>query len=80
MYILFLPRIGLYVTKFYLERKRGVKSWHAGLPVWDFVFFCMIVDCCLMDIYSTSLDFSLKNDIGTILYHMLVTRDHLKTS
>ena len=33
MYILFLPRVGPYVTKFYPERKRGVKSWHKGLPV-----------------------------------------------
>ena len=30
MYILFLPRVGLYVTKFYPER--GVKSLHKGLP------------------------------------------------
>ena len=33
MYIFFLPRVGLYVTKFYPERKRGVKSGHKGLPV-----------------------------------------------
>jgi hypothetical protein len=33
MYVLFLPRVGLYVTKFYPERKRVVKSWHKGLPV-----------------------------------------------
>jgi hypothetical protein len=26
MYILFLPRVGLYVTKFYPKHKRGVKS------------------------------------------------------
>lgn len=31
-----------------------------------FVFFCVCVDCCIMGIYSTALDFSLKNDIGTI--------------
>jgi hypothetical protein len=30
MHILFLPRVGLYVTKFYPECKRGVKSWHKG--------------------------------------------------
>jgi hypothetical protein len=33
MYILFLPRVGLYATKFYPERKRGVKNWHKGLRV-----------------------------------------------
>jgi hypothetical protein len=33
MYILFLPRVVLYVTKFYPERKRGLKSSHKGLPV-----------------------------------------------
>jgi hypothetical protein len=33
MYILFLLRVGLYVTKFYPEYQQGVKSWHKGLPV-----------------------------------------------
>jgi hypothetical protein len=33
MYILFLPRVDLYDTKYYPERQRGEKSWHKGLPV-----------------------------------------------
>ena len=33
MYILFLPRIGLYVSFLPLANTRGKTSWHKGLPV-----------------------------------------------
>ena len=33
MYILFLPRIGLYVSFLLLAFARGKTSWHKGLPV-----------------------------------------------
>ena len=33
MYILFLPRIGLYVSFLPLANARGKTSWHKGLPV-----------------------------------------------
>jgi hypothetical protein len=52
MYIFFLPRVGLYVTKFYPERKRGVKSWQKGLPVVKTIYaygfhelFRLYLDC-----------------------------------
>jgi hypothetical protein len=33
MYILFLPRVGLYVSFLPLSNARGKTSWHKGLPV-----------------------------------------------
>ena len=33
MYILFLPRVGLYVSFLPLANARGKTSWHKGLPV-----------------------------------------------
>ena len=33
MYILFLPRVGLYVSFLPLGNARGKTSWHKGLPV-----------------------------------------------
>jgi hypothetical protein len=33
MYILFLPRVGLYVTFLPLANARGKTSWYKGLPV-----------------------------------------------
>jgi hypothetical protein len=33
MYILFLPRVGLYVSFLPLANTRGKTSWHKGLPV-----------------------------------------------
>ena len=33
MYILFLPRVGLYVSFLTLAYARGKTSWHKGLPV-----------------------------------------------
>ena len=33
MYILFLPRVGLYVSFLPLAHARGKTSWHKGLPV-----------------------------------------------
>ena len=33
MYILFLPRVGLYVSFLPLDNARGKTSWHKGLPV-----------------------------------------------
>jgi hypothetical protein len=33
MYILFLPRVGLYVSFLALANARGKTSWHKGLPV-----------------------------------------------
>jgi hypothetical protein len=33
MYILFLPRVGLYISFFPLANARGKTSWHKGLPV-----------------------------------------------
>ena len=33
MYILFLPRVGLYVSFLPLAYTRGKTSWHKGLPV-----------------------------------------------
>jgi hypothetical protein len=33
MYILFLPRVGLYVNFLPLAYGRGKISWHKGLPV-----------------------------------------------
>ena len=33
MYILFLPRVGLYVSFLLLANARGKTSWHKGLPV-----------------------------------------------
>jgi hypothetical protein len=33
MYILFLPRVGLYVSFLPLVNARGKTSWHKGLPV-----------------------------------------------
>ena len=33
MYILFLPRVGLYVSFLPLANARGTSSWHKGLPV-----------------------------------------------
>ena len=33
MYLLFLPRVGLYVSFLPLPNARGKTSWHKGLPV-----------------------------------------------
>ena len=33
MHILFLPRVGLYVSFLPLANARGKTSWHKGLPV-----------------------------------------------
>ena len=40
MYILFLPRVGLYVSFLPLANARGKTSWYKGLPVVKTIFTC----------------------------------------
>jgi hypothetical protein len=38
MYVLFLPRVGLYVSFLPLANARGKTSWHKGLPVVKIIY------------------------------------------